>query len=271
MNKLSSVVSLCAIALMSLSSNAAHAWGAQGHRLVAQLADLELTAPARAEVARLLDAEPEPTLSAIANWADQLRQHDRALAKRSAHWHYVNLGEHACDYQPARDCAGGNCVIAALTTQSRILADRTQPDAARRQALKYVVHMLGDIHQPLHAARADDKGGNRVQLRVYGHGSNLHALWDSGLLQSRQLSDEAYLRQLLTLPPPASDASAPLPPAATQWAQASCQTALTPGLYPASTLIDEHYVATWRPVAEAQLRLAGERLARILNASLDPH
>ena len=149
--------------LMLLLAGPVGAWGPQGHRLVAALAWADLTPQAQAEVAILLAGEADPTLPGIANWADQLRAENPDLGKRSASWHYVNIGEEACQYDAARDCPGGNCVVGAIDAQLAILADRSQPVAARRQALKFVVHFVGDVHQPLHAGFGHDKGGNTVQ------------------------------------------------------------------------------------------------------------
>jgi nuclease S1 len=258
---------LCTVLALSALPFTAAAWGGQGHRLVARIADTELTPQAHAEVARLLAGEPDPTLAGIASWADELRKSDPDLGKRSARWHYVNLGEHACAYDPPRDCPDGNCVIAALQAQTALLADRSQPLAVRRQALKFVVHFVGDIHQPMHAGYAHDKGGNDFQLHVDGEGSNLHTLWDSGMLNARHLSDDAYLKLLLALPATPSSGAA-LPPPATQWAQAACRIAIAPGSYPDTHTLPADYIAQHRPLAETALRQAGDRLAALLNAAL---
>jgi len=263
-------LSACVIAtalVAATASTTALAWGPQGHRLVARIAETELSPQARAQVARLLAGEPDPTLHGVATWADALREHDPELGKRSGPWHYINLGEHDCVYSPPRDCPGGNCVIAALEQQTALLADRKQPLEVRSQALKFVVHFVGDIHQPMHAGYAHDKGGNDFQLRVDGKGSNLHALWDSGMLSNRHLSDDAYLQRLLAIPT-ATTVSAALPPPAAMWAQAACKIAITPGVYPSAHVLPATYIVTYRPVAETQLRIAGDRLAAILNAAL---
>lgn len=243
-----------------------HAWGALGHRLVARLAEDGLTPQARAGTARLLQGEAEPTLAGIATWADELRSSDPGLGKRSTRWHYVNLGGDGCAYQATRDCPGGDCLVAALETQARILADPARTDAERRQALKFVVHFVGDVHQPLHAGHAQDRGGNDYQVNWRGKGSNLHSLWDSGMLNAQGLSEDAWVARLRALPAPAP--VSPLPARASQlWAEQSCRVVATPGFYPKGHVIDEVYVATHLPIAEAQLRLAGARLAAVLNAA----
>ncbi|WP_372018822.1 S1/P1 nuclease [Pseudoxanthomonas sp. 10H] len=244
----------------------AQAWGPLGHRLVARLAEDALTPQARAGIDRLLQAEPDPGLAGIASWADDLRATDPGLGKRSARWHYVNIGDPGCAFDADRDCPGGDCVVAAIETQARILADRSLSDAERRQALKFVVHFVGDVHQPLHAGHAHDRGGNDYQVNWRGKGGNLHSLWDSGMLNAQGLDEDAWLARLRALPAPA--AVSPLPARAPQrWAEQSCRVVVAPGFYPGGHVIDQGYVDAHLPVAEAQLRLAGARLAATLNAA----
>ncbi len=258
------------LAAALLPSHAA-AWGAQGHRLVARIAETRLDPQAQAEVNRLLATEPGATLSSIAPWADQLRTEDPDLGKRSAGWHYVNMAEDGCAYDPPKHCRNGDCVIEALKTQSAILANRNLADAQRLQALKFVVHLLGDMHQPMHAGYGHDKGGNTYQLQFNERGTNLHSLWDSGMFYALQLDDDQFLQRLQALPAPTGIVAPRLQRDAAQWAEQSCRIATREGVYPAKRTVDEDYTNTWRPVAEAQLRLAGERLAALLNELLDAH
>ena len=250
------------------------AWGPQGHRLVAALAWDDLRPDVRAEIAKMLKGEADPSLPGIANWADDLRNSDPKLGKESAKWHYVNLAEDDCRYDAARDCPGGNCVVEAIRTQTAILADRSRPQTDRLQALKFVVHFVGDVHQPLHAGFGRDKGGNDYQLQIRGepepvdgYGTNLHSLWDSKMLSMSKRDYTAYLKYLRQTPAPAATALG-LPPASPAWAEASCRIVLQPGFYPGGHLLEPAYVETWRPVAETQLRLGGAHLAGVLNAAL---
>lgn len=247
----------------------AHAWGAQGHRLVAALAWDDMSGPARTEAERLLALEPGATLPGVAAWADGLRGSDPDLGRRSARWHYVNIGEAGCRYHGASACPDGNCVVGAIEEQARVLADRSRPDAERLQALKFVVHFVGDVHQPLHAGYGHDKGGNTVQVNLDGKGSNLHRLWDSGLLGTRGLEDDEYHARLALLPLVVPDRPA-LPPASAQWAEQSCSIAIADGFYPERARIDATYVERWLPLAEEQLRRGGIELARLLEAALAP-
>jgi len=254
------------VAALALPSSVL-AWGKAGHRLVAQLAERDLDPAVRAQIDALLVGEPDPTLAGVAAWADELRERDPGLGRRSAKWHYVNIGESNCRYSAARDCPGGDCVVEALKTQTAILADRSRPRAERAQALKFVVHFVGDAHQPMHAGYAHDRGGNSHQINFGGRGTNLHAFWDSGMLNSKRLSGDAWLARLQARRP-TRDRTPILPVPAVAWAQAACRIAVSPGVYPPRPAIDQAYVDAYLPTVEQQLRDAGARLGALLNATL---
>ncbi|RCS28997.1 S1/P1 Nuclease [Rhodanobacter denitrificans] len=252
----------------------AQAWGPLGHRVVAELAQRHLSPAAEAEVERLLAPEHTARLADVANWADQIQDDPAqdALWQQTRSQHYVNFrGGSGCDYMPPRDCRDDRCVVAALQHYTRVLGDRGQSDAARREALKFVVHFAGDIHQPLHAGYRDDKGGNTFQVQVAGKGSNLHKVWDSGMLNTRGLDWQAYARQLdaaapVGLPAPIT----PLDDPYAQWAEESCRITAEAGFYPDGHKIDPAYVQSELPLAELRLRQAGRRLAELLNLALPP-
>lgn len=256
------------LAATTLVPVSALAWGAQGHRLVAHVAETRLAPAAKTEIDRLLAGEPDPTLHAIAAWADELRSNDPDLGKRSAGWHYVNIAEDNCHYEAPKHCSNGNCVVEAINAQSAILADRSKPDAERAQALKFVVHFVGDLHQPMHAGHGHDKGGNDFQLQYNGRGTNLHALWDGGMLYAQQLSDDQYLQRLLALPAPQLPVRFELPQAPRAWSEDSCRIAISPGVYPHTRNVTDAYASQFLPLAETQMRLAGERLGTLLNKLL---
>lgn len=245
----------------------AHAWGLLGHRLVALLAWDDLTPDTRRRIDALLQDEPDPTLAGIAGWADDLRKNDPILGRKTASWHFVNIGEHDCTYDRARDCPGGDCVVEAIRTQTAILADAERPHAERLQALKFVVHFVGDAHQPLHAGYGRDKGGNDAQVNWNGRGTNLHTLWDSRMLVSTGRSEADYLRHLRGLPKPAPGVFA-LPPPAEAWAEQSCHVVTQPDFYPRRAKLEQAYVDKHLPIAERQLRAGGVALAAVLNKAL---
>ena len=263
------------------------AWSALGHKLVGELAQRHLTPAANAEVARLLAGEPDPTLAGVATWADDLRNKDPESFKRTSRWHYVNLSSDKCAYRPERDCRDGECIIAAIEKQRAILADRRQPLEARRDALKFLVHFVGDIHQPMHANARDDQGGNRYQISLrtgiepeaYARdryvdgvmGTNLHSVWDYYVLAERGLDLEQYAERLDHEPwPPVMDHAAVTP---ASWASESCALTDLRQLYPTQNgrevhKLDRSYMDKHRALAEQRIRIAAWRLATLLNATL---
>lgn len=243
------------MAALNISSSA-NAWGAEGHRLIGELADRQLTPAARVEVARLLAAEPGATLSSIATWADEIRSRDTAA------WHYVNPPLGNCSYERPRDCDDGQCAVEALNAQTAVLKSKVADDQ-RLTALKWVVHLVGDLHQPLHAGFKGDKGGNLYQVQAFGRGYNLHSLWDGGLIRNRTGGLDA-LREAAATPGVAA-AAAPLP---ASWAVESCKVVVTPGFYPDGRFIDQAYLDQWDPTLVARLKAAAQRLAATLNDAL---
>jgi nuclease S1 len=137
----------------------ASAWGAQAHRLVASLAWTQLTPATQAEVSRLLALEPDSSFESISTWADEVR------SPSTASWHYLNFPRDAsCRYEAMRSCPSGHCVVAAIQRQLGVLRGPSS-DPDRLKALKYLVHLVADVHQPLHAGFADDRGGNQPYPR----------------------------------------------------------------------------------------------------------
>ncbi|GAB2586067.1 S1/P1 nuclease [Dyella jejuensis] len=248
---------------------AAQAWGPLGHSVVAELAQRHLSPAAEKEVEHLLALDHTQSLADIASWPDEIRNDPRqqALWKETRALHYIDFRSPDCIYTPPRDCRGGKCAVEAIPHYIAILSDRSQSDQTRLQALKFVVHFIGDVHQPLHAGYKDDAGGNTYQVQFEGKGTNLHRVWDSGLLGTRGLDWKAYAALLdsegfAPLPPPI----APLENPAAQWAEESCR--ITRDIYPSGHTIDQRYVNAELPTADMRLREAGRRLAEVLNIAL---
>jgi len=229
-----------------------HAWGNDGHQIVAALAERELKGPARDAVNRLLALEPGETLVSISNWADEHRN------PSTAQWHYVNFPKNDCNYDQQRDCPDGRCVVEAINRQAAVLQS-DQSDARKLIALKYLVHFVADVHQPLHAGYAEDRGGNSYQLQAFMRGSNLHALWDTGMIK---YLTEAQGPMLPILKIPQSSLHQPWE--AKTAAQESCAIVGTPDFYPARS-VGADYIDRYEPVLKARLALAGGRLAELLN------
>ena len=275
-------VSMLLFAALLAASPAALAWSALGHRLVGAIAERHLDPAAEAQVRALLAGEPDPTLAGVAYWADALRNDDPPRFKATSRWHYINARGGGCDFDLARDCPDGGCVVAQIQRQRAILADRTQPREARRDALKFLVHLVGDAHQPMHAGDRTDAGGNQYQISLatalepeaYARdkyvdgvmGTNLHSVWDYYILGAAGLSLPQYARKLDALPWPPSNEAPLFAPMA--WARESCRLVEARHLYPDGHKLDDGYLDAMRPLAEQRIRQAAWRLASILNDAL---
>ena len=138
-----------------------------------------------------------------------------------------------------------------------------QTDEIRLAALKYLVHLEGDVHQPLHAGYADDRGGNKYQLQAFMRGTNLHALWDSGIIKNWSESPEISAARLLSAHKQRS-ANVASPAEA---AQESCRIVGAKGFYP-NRQVDDEYIKHFSIIVEQRLLLAGLRLGAMLNAAM---
>jgi hypothetical protein len=274
--------------IASACAPGAWAWGPQGHRTVGAIADRLLTPRARAVVAELLvgdlDKYGNPsgrtTLEAVSVWADEL------TGTQAAHpsWHYVNTP--VCGSEPKeRYCRDGECVTAELPRLIGVLADPHAPLRERNEALKWVVHLVGDIHQPLHAASNDDRGGNLVQVALAGVRTrgrlNLHRAWDTELVQ-QALHSRSRQQPPRDIDALASEARGLVNEAGQespdQWAFESNNLARNVAYhYPgfACNTVPQNIVvldAAYQQEAEAIVRerllLAGGRLANLLNSTL---
>jgi hypothetical protein len=252
---LSALTALAAGPILATVSVAAHAWGAEGHQVVALIAQSQLTPKVKAEIAQLLSQEPGETLATISKWADEHKN------PATGPWHYVNFPRDSCVYDAERDCPDGQCVVGAVQKELQILGSNA-PDDRRLTALKYIVHFIGDVHQPLHAGFQDDRGGNKYQVQAFGKGSNLHALWDSGLIKNLNEDADHMAARLSAMPLPVVAIDMDVVHAAEE----SCLIVSEPGFYPEHKPGAE-YVDRHTGTVEQRLRLAGVRLAGVLNGA----
>jgi len=243
------------------------AWGPEGHDLVARIAEAQLTPRAQARVAQILG--PGSTMASVSSWPDQIRR----SRPETGPWHYVDIPIDKPSLDMARDCPKDNCVIAAIAAQRAKLRDPSTAPAERREALMFVIHFIGDMHQPLHCADNQDHGGNEVHIVFHDQPGNLHGLWDSGLLARMGKEDELF--------PKLSAAAARrrkklAKGTVTDWAEQSHKLAqqLVYGKLPKSAAgspltITADYEHKADPVVILQIERAGARLAAILNQDLE--
>lgn len=156
----------------------AFAWGVEGHEIVAEIALHELTPAARAQVAALLGSDA--MLVHEANWADEVREQ----RPETGHWHFVDIPLDAPGYDAARDCVGGDCVVAQIANTRAILANPSSSLGARQAALRFLVHLVADVHQPLHDEDNNDHGGNAVHVGEGRGRPTLHHVWDTTVVES---------------------------------------------------------------------------------------
>ncbi len=294
---------LCfATAVAALLPGTCAAWGREGHQIVALLAERELTPQTRANVAALLAQDGRKDLLAASTWADE------TLGQRpeTAPWHYVDIPISAPSYAASRDCPQGACVVAQLERLRGVLASPAGSPAAspaeRAEALKFLVHLVADVHQPLHAACATlpqlglppprkrpgrpppplafcggqphgDRGGNDIKVRFGDEGINLHQVWDTELLYELRGSAQEIAARLDAELTDAQRRDWPLG-SPEDWANESHRLAqsVAYGLLPKDKriVIPPRYEIEARRTIERQLQRAGLRLARVLEEAVGP-
>jgi len=236
------------------------AWGKTGHRVVAQIADGRLTARTRQAVKAILGVE---TLAEAANWPDTMKSDPSPFWQRQASpWHYVTVPT-GKSYAAVGAPPEGDAVT-ALTRFSATLRDPRASLTERQAALRFVVHIVGDLHQPLHTGNGNDRGGNDRKVTFFGRATNLHSVWDSGLVDDEQLAFtemSAWLGARVT-PAEARDWATNDPRV---WIGESA--ALRDRIYPAEgqDTLSYAYVYANTPRMELQLEKGGVRLAAYLN------
>jgi len=244
----------------------ARAWGAVGHKTVAAIAWDRLSPDARREL-RAMGLRRRAKFSAVAVWADKVRQRDEYAWSRPLHYLNVEQGAQEIGRPPACDDADRGCVLSAIERFEGVLADSHASSSARKEAVAFLVHFIGDIHQPLHCGYGEDRGGNDVHLNFKGAPTNLHRLWDDQLIEQGGLTWRAMARRLQRefTPSDADRWSSSLDP--TAWAQESLEIILG-GLYPDSMDVSDAYVQRYYPEVETRLYMAGVRLAAVLERAL---
>ena len=262
---------VAAFVVLVASNGSALAWGYEGHRIIAEIAEQFLEPETAHRVRDLLAIENRTTLAEVSTWADEIRpQHPE-----TRRWHFVSIPIHptareSSGYDAVRDCPQQECVVAKIEEFERVLADPQASQRQRLEALKYVVHFIGDVHQPLHAANNDDRGGNDVAVTFMGQQTNLHAVWDSGIIGPAVKGDErAYALRLagyITLAERKQWSAG----SAVSWANESYSIAvhMIYGQLPHGGTLPDIYETEALPIVNQQLSRAGVRLAMVLNTCL---
>lgn len=239
----------------------AFAWGAEGHEIAAVIALRELAPAARGQVARLLGSPA--ALVHEASWADEIRD----LRPETRNWHFVDIPLAAPAYDPRRDCPAQDCVVAQISRDLAILSDRKQPDARRAEALRFLIHFVADVHQPLHAEDNDDAGGNGVRMNLGGKRTTLHHVWDAEVV-SVLGNDAVAIGNALDAAVTPAQRKAWLNGSPADWADQSHAVARVIYGQWAGPRLPRRALTAMAPVAQRQLTMAGLRLAWLLNRAL---
>ena len=291
------LVAACPLLLCLTASRPAWAWGDEGHEVIGRIADYYLTPAARAHVLELLREDDsglvERDMAHESTWADKYRDSDRDGDKRrylgTRDWHFVDLEISGIDVSracygrqplpagvPASLGPGEDCVIDKIDQFYAELKNPATPQAERRVALQFLLHLVGDVHQPLHASDDHDQGGNRKLVSGASIGlDNLHHDWDIEFVMRLGASDTDIARKLIARITAADRArwssGTPLDWAVETYAVSKKHAY---GLLPAASAGSQYqlslaYVDDATAVTAEQLSKAGVRLAFLLNRALE--
>lgn len=261
---------LVILAVLTVRPHVAYAWGFEGHRIIALIAAHELTIAAKSNVEALL-GEPDAAsaMERYSIWADKTRYSRRETAE----WHFVDIEIDSNGYKAARDCPHDDCVVGQITRDIGILKDRSLAKPVRAEALRFLIHFVGDEHQPLHCSDNHDLGGNDVRVILDGDHTSLHHVWDSTVIETIGYDPETVAAQLSAKITPAEKAAwskgTPVSWADECWniSKRYVYAELRGnGIRAAPIILPQDYAQKKAAIAAEQLERAGIRLATILNA-----
>ena len=167
---------IIAVILSSVNSTA-WGWGGKGHDVITCIAEAHLSKKAKKQVRKLLEGK---TMVYYSTWMDEIR--NDSIYQFTRTWHYANVDEGET-YETMTKHPDGD-VVTATHLAIKMLKDKTQSDSIRSMYLKFLIHMIGDLHCPMHAGRATDLGGNRYPIIWRNQETNLHRLWDSPIVDA---------------------------------------------------------------------------------------
>jgi hypothetical protein len=258
-----------AAAALAFAAAPAAAWGPLGHRITAQIAQDNISGQTRAHVREILGTED---LEEAATWPDDQRSNRDPFWKDASPWHFVTLPPGKTAAQLVHPPEGD--AITALDRYTRVLRDPKASRADKAAALRWVVHIVSDLHMPLHAGKPGDRGANDVKVLWFDQPQNLHWVWDEGMIAHQELSYSEYTERLERRMTP-EQVLAWWDPRPNTWIDESA--ALRDKLYPktgpdvglgtpeAPVKLSWQYAYDWTPSVELRLEQAGIRVAAYLD------
>ena len=241
--------------LLILTSQA-FAWGQTGHRVTGELAQAYLSTESKDAVGKIIGTED---LAEASTYADEMRSNPTKFWQKTASpWHYVNvkIGD---EYKKA---PSEGDAVSALAAFSETVTNPTATLKEKQLALRFIVHIIGDLHQPFHSGTSRDRGGNNVQVKFFREASNIHRVWDSQLIDRQKLSYTEWTKRLQRKISKQQFMS---------WQQTDPKiwiaeaVTIRKGLYPDNDDLSWDYQYKSMPIIEERLQAAGVRIAAYLN------
>jgi hypothetical protein len=244
------------IAFLLLSPTAVLAWGQTGHRVTGSIANAYLSDKARLAIEKIL---PNESLAEASTYADEMRSNPSKYWQRTASsFHYVTIPK-GQKYEKAPKKGDS---LSALKKFKKVLLNKKSSIEDKQLALRFIIHIIGDLHQPLHVGNGTDRGGNDRKLSFFWADSNLHRVWDSGMIDQKKLSYTEWtkwLSQKISV----EDFQVSYQADPMIWVEESAT--IRPGIYPESDSISYDYMYHNLPIVKQRLQKAGIRIAAYLN------
>ncbi|MBB1386677.1 S1/P1 nuclease [Pseudoalteromonas sp. SG45-5] len=250
------------------TSTDSYAWGQNGHRIIGKLAESHISETTKAAILPYLDGE---SLAQISTWPDEMRSAPGEFwQKKSSRWHYINAAPNkALSLNHAHTHAKESVsnILEGIHYSMQTLTDAKSSLDAKQFSLRFLVHLVGDSHQPFHAGRSEDRGGNKIKVSFFREETNLHSLWDTKLIENQNLSYTEFAQFIDTNN---SELIADyLQSSPTAWLEESRN--LANKIYKSTNEeIGYSYIYNNTPIVKTRLQQAGIRLAGLLNTLFDP-
>ncbi|TLX48278.1 S1/P1 Nuclease [Pseudoalteromonas phenolica] len=254
--------------LTALSSHKVIAWGQNGHRVIGEIADMHLTDSTKSALQPLLAGS---SLAQISTWPDEMRSNpEHFWRKESGKWHYINIKDAKKMHQYVNTSIDSRDKVAHILDgiyySINILKSNKSDLESRKFALSFLVHLVGDSHQPFHAGRSEDRGGNLIKVSFFGKETNLHSTWDTHLIENENLSFTEFADFIKTSNKKTIKAYLNSQPA--DWLVESNK--ISHRVYGENeTKLSYGYVYKHMPVVKKRLSQGGIRLAGLLNQIFD--
>ncbi|GAC15526.1 S1/P1 nuclease [Aliiglaciecola lipolytica] len=260
--KLSTLFKIALPLVCLLQATHAYAWGQIGHRVSGEIAELYLSAETKAKIDAIF---PNSSLAEISTFADEMRSDPSEFwQKTSSPWHYVTV-KHGTDYHAEQHAPDVGDAYTALLSFSATLKNEEASIQEKQLALHFIVHIIGDLHQPLHNGDGTDRGGNDVKLEFFWQDSNLHRVWDSGIIDNQKLSYSEWTDWLSRkITPDMAKTWRTTDPKV--WIKESIELRKT--IYPQEDKLSWSYQHQHLPEIKLRLQMAGVRIAAYLDSIL---